>query len=586
MPRRPSTLPSHPPTHLQGVGAARGLAFGQARIRQSPTIDLSKKSVPAADVTHQLERLHQAIDTARQEMHALRDRLRGALEREVGDILELHAMLIDDPELLQSLDTLIQTHRYTAEYALHIQRNKLASIFQEMEDAYLKSRMDDLDHVIARIYAFLQQRPPQTPSGPGDILMSDTIAPSELADLQAQGVVGIITLVGSPLSHSAIMARSLHLPYVVAVSDSFFNKVNDGDALLIDGSHGDIFVNPSAEDLRTYRARLRELAKEQRALDRLRHKPTQTADQIDITLRANAESEEDIANAYAVGAQGLGLYRSEFLFLHRTHLPDEEEQFQAYQAAVLAMNGRTVTIRTHDLGADKIDKTGLVINEESNPALGIRGIRLLLKYPNVLKTQLRAILRASGYGPVRILLSMITNREEVLRIRQLLSRLRSQLHEEGHKVAHHVPLGAMIEVPAAALAVRAFIEDIDFLSIGTNDLIQYLMAADRNNEAVAKLYTPLHPAVIQLLWQISQTAQHHQIPVCLCGEIANNPQYMPLFLTLGLSDFSLHPNTLLEIRRAISECHWEQLQQQAPRLLHARDRRSIKNWLLANGPTQ
>ncbi|MEG0186273.1 MAG: phosphoenolpyruvate--protein phosphotransferase, partial [Stenotrophomonas sp.] len=507
-----------------------------------------------------------------------RQRLQGALNKEVGEFLDLHALLLDDPELLFGLDELIRSGPYSAGYALRVQRDRLAKVFDGMDDAYLKSRMDDLDHVIGRIHAFLQKRPPDVKGMAGEILVCDNIAPSELAQLQAHGVVGIVTAGGSALSHSAILARSLHLPLIVNVPN-VLQKVADGDVLIMDGSDGTVTINPQAPDLRDYRVRLREHAREQRELGRLRTKPTRTRDNVDIALLANAESSEDVTQAHALGAHGLGLYRTEFLFLQRNELPDEQEQFETYRDAALGMSGRPVTIRTLDLGADKADRTGLTLSNEENPALGLRGVRLSLARPKVADTQLRAILRASAYGKLRILIPMVSTREEILAVRRRLAKQAELLRAEGHEVAEHIPFGAMIEVPAAAIALESFIDLVDFLSIGTNDLVQYLLAADRNNEAVTELYSPLHPAVVRLLAHILRTGQAYDIPVAVCGEIAGDPRMTPLLLALGLTEFSLHPGTLLEVRRAIRDSDLSVLQAMAPKLMQARDRRGIERWI-------
>ncbi|MEQ4576268.1 MAG: phosphoenolpyruvate--protein phosphotransferase [Gammaproteobacteria bacterium] len=567
---------------LRGHGASRGTALGRARVRLPHALEVTEQRIPANRVESELERLHRAVDLARDEMHQLRERLHGALVREVGEFLDLHALLLDDPELLFGLDELIRTGRYSADYALRLQRDRLAAVFEGMEDAYLKSRMDDLDHVIGRIHAFLHKRAPDLKGVAGEILVCDNVAPSELAQLQSQGVVGIVTSAGSALSHSAILARSLHLPLVVGAADAL-QKVNDGDVLIVDGGSGQVIVDPTPADLRDYRERLRELAKEQRELGRLRSKPTRTRDEVDITLLANAESAEDVARAHALGAGGLGLYRTEFLFLQRDELPDEQEQFERYRDAVLGMSGRPVTIRTLDLGADKADRTGLVLGDEENPALGLRGVRLMLARPAVARTQLRAILRASGYGPVRMLIPMVSAREEIVQLRRKIKRLAAQLREEGHEIAEHVPLGAMIEVPSAALALETFIDKVDFLSIGTNDLVQYLMAVDRNHEGLGELYSPLHPALVRLLAQVIATAQAHDTPVAVCGEIAGDPHLVPMLLALGLREFSLHPATLLEVRRAIRGRHLGKLLALAPKLLRARDRKDIEKWLESAG---
>jgi len=556
------------------------MALGRARVRLPHALEVAEQRIPDSAIEDELQRLHRAVDSARDEMHVLRARLQGAMAREVGEFLDLHALLLDDPELLYGVDELIRNGRYSADYALRLQRDRLAAVFDGMEDAYLKSRMDDLDHVIGRIHAFLQRRAHELPGVAGEILVCDNVAPSELAQLQSQGVVGIVTSAGSALSHSAILARSLHLPLVVGTHEALA-RVNDGDALIVDGTSGEVIVDPTAADLRDYRERQRGAAREQRELGRLRSKPSRTRDGVDITLLANAESADDVAQAHAMGAAGLGLYRTEFLFLQRNELPDEEEQFQVYRDAVLGMSARPVTIRTLDLGADKADRTGLVMSDEDNPALGLRGVRLSLARPAVADTQLRAILRASGYGPVRILVPMISCREEIVLVRRQVKRLTARLRAEGHEVAEHVPLGAMIEVPAAAIALEAFIDDVDFLSIGTNDLVQYLLAADRNHEALNELYSPLHPAVVRLLQQVIATARVFDTPVAVCGEIAGDPRFVPMLLALGLTELSLHPGTLLEVRRAIRASHLGELREHAGKLLRARDRKGIEKWLAA-----
>ena len=563
---------------LPGHGASRGSALGRARVRLPHALDVVEQRIAANAVEKELQRLHDAVDSTRAEMHLLRERLHGALAKEVGEFLDLHALLLDDPELLHGLDELIRAGRYTADYALRLQRDRLAAVFDGMDDAYLKSRIDDLDHVIGRIHAHLQKRIGGPKGVAGDILVSDNVAPSELAQLQAQGVVAIVTSAGSTLSHSAILARSLHMPLVVGAAKAL-QKINDGDVLIVDGATGTVVIEPGPEDLRAYRQRLRELAKEQRELGRLRTKPTRTRDGVNITLLANAESGEDVAQAHSLGAAGLGLYRTEFLFLQRNELPDEEEQFRTYRDVVLGMSGRPVTIRTLDLGADKADRTGLVLGNEENPALGLRGVRLSLVHGDLFDTQLRAIVRASGYGPVRVLVPMISNREEVVAVRKRLKRVADKLRKQGAEVADDIPIGAMIEVPAAAIALHAFVDLVDFLSIGTNDLVQYLLAADRNNDALGELYSPLNPGVVRLLKHIINVANEHQTPVAVCGEIAGDAKLAPLLLALGLTEFSLHPATLLEVRKAIRHSDLAVLKARTDKLLQARDRTGIENWL-------
>lgn len=568
---------------LSGHGASRGSALGRARVRLPHALDVAEERIDASLVDAEVERLHTAIAVVRGEMHTLRDRLHGALAHEVGEFLDLHALLLDDPELLAGLDQLIRTGRYAADYALRLQRDRIASVFAGMDDAYLRSRIDDIDQVVGRIHAALHRRDAELQGVAGDILVTDNISPSDLAQLHAQGVMAVVTAGGSPLSHSAILARSLHVPLVIGAAH-VLQKVNDGDVLAVDGGSGLVILEPNADDLRGHRARVQEHARERKQLHRLRREPTRTRDGVDIKLWANAESREDVAEAHALGAAGVGLYRTEFLFMHRPAdlrhtLPDEEEQFRAYRDLVLGMTGRTVTIRTLDIGADKADESGLALTGEPNPALGLRGVRLSLSRTDLFRTQLRAILRASAYGPLRVLVPMVSGREEMIAVRTLMADVQRELRSEGCAIADAVPLGAMIEVPSAAIALPTFIAATDFLSIGTNDLVQYLLAADRNNEALGDLYSPLHPAVLRLLHTVMRTARARGKPVAVCGEVAGDPLFAPVLLALGLEEFSLHPGTLLELRRAVRGFDLSALRARAPALLRARDRAGIERWL-------
>lgn len=563
---------------LTGHAASRGSALGRARVSIPHALDVVEEHIDPSQVDAELVRLHAAVATVRTEMHSLRERLHGALAHEVGEFLDLHALLLDDPELLAGIDELIRTGRYSADYALRLQRDRIASVFEGMDDAYLRARIDDIDQVIGRLHAALHEREAELAGVAGEIVVAENIAPDELARLHGQGVLGVVTAAGSALSHSAILARSLHLPLVTGAV-GVLQKVNDGDVLVIDGGSGLVVREPNASDLRAHHARVREAHRERRQLNRLRREPTVTLDGTDVRLWANAESREDVAEAHALGAAGVGLYRTEFLFIGSSELPGEEQQFLAYRDLVLGMTGRTVTIRTLDLGADKADSSGIALRGEPNPALGLRGVRLSLARDALLRTQLRAIARASGYGPVRILVPMLTTREEVLAVREALDEVMAQLHAEGHAIAPQLPLGAMIEVPAAALALRSFIRDVDFLSIGTNDLVQYLLAADRNNEALAELYTALHPAVLRVLYDVVSIAARRGRPVAVCGEIAGDPAMVPVLLALGLTELSLHPATLLEVRQVIRGCDLAQLRAGSRRLLRARGRAEIEAWV-------
>lgn len=564
---------------LRGVSASRGIALGRARVLQPRALSVEETRIPAGQVPAELARLHAALDATRAELKALRERLHGALAQELGEFIDLHAMILDDPELLQGLDDLVRTGRYGADYALKLQRDRLASVFEGMDDDYFRSRLEDLDHVVGRVHAALHRRGGDEIEGlAGEILVCETVAPAELAAWQARGVVGVATSTGSPLSHSAILARSLHLPLLVNVAE-LLAHANDGDALMLDASHGELVLEPGPDDLQRYHARREQLGRERAELARLRREPTRTRDGADIRLYANAESREDVAEAHALGADGVGLYRTEFLFIQRAELPTEEEQFLAYRDLVLGLAGRVATIRTLDLGADKADRTGLALRSEPNPALGLRGVRLSLVHPALFLTQLRAILRASAYGPVRILVPMVSGRGEMLQVCALLEQARAQLRAEGRQVGPVAELGAMIEVPAAALGLGDIVDLVDFVSVGTNDLVQYLLATDRNHEALAELYTPRHPAVLRLLSEIFAFGRRNGIPVAVCGEMAGEAANAPLLLALGLRDFSLHPSTLLEVRQAIRGLDLASLRRRSATLLRCHDREAIERWL-------
>lgn len=568
---------------LHGQGASRGSALGRARVREPHALEVAEARVAPGEAEAELARLHAAIEQVRGEIRAMRDQLHGALAHEVGEFLDLHTLLLEDPELLHGLDELVRSGLYGADYALRLQRDRLAAVFEGMDDAYFRSRIEDIDHVIGRVHAALHDHEAELQGVAGEILVTDAIAPSEINRLHAQGVLGIVTSGGSMLSHTAILARSLHLPLIVNAPQAL-GAINDGNVLIIDGSTGEIIVEPGPSDLRVYRARLREEKRERKQLRRLRREPSKTLDGVDIRLYANAESREDVAEAHALGAAGIGLYRTEFLFLQGREIPDEDAQFRAYRDLVLGMTGRTVTIRTLDIGADKADNSGLALRNEPNPALGLRGVRLSMARTGLLETQLRAIARASGYGPVRILVPMVSGREEVVAVRHLLTRVIKDLAREGQETAARIALGAMIEVPSAAIALPTFARELDFISIGTNDLVQYLLAADRNNDALGDLYSPLHPAVLRLVHSVVRVARARGMPASICGEIAGDARFTPLLLALGIEELSLHPSPLLEVRRAIRALDLGHLRARAPALLRARDRAGIERWLDAAQP--
>lgn len=558
---------------LTGTTAAKGMALGRARLVQPSRYLVDTRPLNEDEVESELARLHRALDTARQELRELRGKLHGALAREVNEFIDAHSLLLDDPELLRGLDDLVRIGHYRPGAALKKQRDRLAAVFEAMDDPYLRSRKEDVDQVISRVISALQRQTSREErklaARVGEILIADTIAPADMAHLAGAGLLGVVASSGSPYSHSAILARSLDLPMLVGARDAL-STIHDDDLILLDAERGEAVVHPTAQDLAHYRAWQREAAAEGRRLATLANAPTRTRDGVDIRLFANAEMPADIAMARARGADGVGLYRTEFLFLRQKGLPTEDEQFIAYRDLVLGMGGLPVTIRTLDLGADKADAAGLVLRGEDNPALGVRGVRLSLRYPAVFSTQIRAILRAACYGPVRVLVPMVTQPDELIAVRTLFKLARQELKRENVDLPEKLQLGAMIEVPAAAINVRALLEHADFLAIGTNDLAQYVLAADRGNDALENIYNPLQPALLRLLAYVITEGRRAKKGVSLCGEIGGDANFTGLLLALGLCEFSMHPSQLLHVRDRLCSLDHAALRAHAPRILRAR----------------
>jgi phosphotransferase system enzyme I (PtsI) len=558
---------------LAGTTAAKGMALGRARLVQPSRYLVDTRPLNEDEVDSELARLHRALETARQELRELRGKLHGALAREVNEFIDAHSLLLDDPELLRGLDDLVRIGHYRPGAALKKQRDRLAAVFEAMDDPYLRSRKEDVDQVINRVISALQRQTSREErklaARVGEILIADTIAPADMAHLAGAGLLGVVASSGSAYSHSAILARSLDLPMLVGARDAL-STIHDDDLILLDSERGEAVVHPTAQDLARYRAWQREAAQEGRRLATLANAPTRTRDGIDIRLLANAEMPADIAMARARGADGVGLYRTEFLFLRQKGLPTEDEQFIAYRDLVLGMGGLPVTIRTLDLGADKADAAGLVLRGEDNPALGVRGVRLSLRYPAVFTTQIRAILRAACYGPVRVLVPMVTQPDELIAVRTLFKLARQELKRENIDLPEKLALGAMVEVPAAAINVRALLDHADFLAIGTNDLAQYVLAADRGNDALDNIYNPLQPALLRLLAYVITEGRRAKKPVSLCGEIGGDTNFTALLLALGLCEFSMHPSQLLHVRDRLTALDHALLRAHAPRILRAR----------------
>ncbi len=573
---------------LKANSASPGMALGRARLVQPGEVSIDKRPLPADQVEAEIERLDTAIAVAGRDLIDLREKLKGSLAGDIGQLIDAHKLLLEDPELKARLHHAIRHEQQRASHALNEQRELLTASFNAMEDPYLRARSEDVDQVIVRLQNALQKqvsREERKLAGRvGEVLVSDSVGPAEMAHLAGHGLLGVITTGGSAYSHSAILARSMHLPMLIGAQEAL-KEIKDGDLVLIDAGNDTVIVHPAAQDLATYRKWQRQAAAEGRRLAALAGEPSVTADGTRMALYANAEMADDVATSRNLGAAGIGLYRTEFLFLKREGAPDETEQFEAYRNLVLGMAGLPVTIRTLDLGADKIDRSGLALKEEENPALGVRGVRLSLRRPTVFAVQLRAILRAANFGPVRILVPMVTVADEMKAVRTLVDMCLRDLRNEGLPVPEDVQIGAMIEVPAAAIGIRGLLAECDFVAIGTNDLAQYVLAVDRNHDGLEDLYDPLQPALLRLVAYIISSARRAGKPACLCGEMAGDSRFTALLVALGLTEFSMHPGQILTIRDTLSGLDHGKLRQLAPQLLHATSRDQVESLLSQIQPT-
>ncbi|AJW44084.1 MULTISPECIES: phosphoenolpyruvate--protein phosphotransferase [Ralstonia] len=564
------------PFTLHGIPVSRGIAIGRAHMLARAALDVSHYLVDEDKLDAEVERLRSARATVRAELIALKRDLPADAPEEMGAFLDVHAMILDDALLSQVPETLIRQRRYNAEWALTTQLEELIRQFGEIEDEYLRERKADIEQVVERILKVLAGAPALAPApvaagcdpDAGMIVVAHDIAPADMLQFRGQTFAGFVTDLGGRTSHTAIVARSLDIPAAVGVHNAS-TLIRQDDIVVIDGDNGIVIVDPNASILEEYRHRRSEGELQKKRLERLRHTPTVTLDGTQIDLLANIEMPEDAAAAVKAGAVGVGLFRSEFLFMNRRGaLPDEEEQFLAYRTAVESMKGLPVTIRTIDIGADKpLDIRDDLFETAPNPALGLRAIRWSLSEPAMFLTQLRALLRASAFGPVKILVPMLAHAREIDQTLELLARAKASLDAEGLAYDPTVKVGAMIEIPAAVLILPVFLRRMDFLSIGTNDLIQYTLAIDRADNAVAHLYDPLHPAVLQLIARTIREGHQAGKPVSVCGEMAGDAAMTRLLLGMGLTEFSMHPSQLLSVKQQILRADRPRLMREVDRLL-------------------
>jgi phosphotransferase system enzyme I (PtsI) len=580
-------------SELVGVGIASGsspsIGIGRAHLLMPSELETRHYSVERKDVLHEVARLNNAFSLVRSEIDELASHVAPDAPGEVRAFLDLHRMILDDPLLCDEPRDLVRSRLINSEWALTIQLEAVCKQFEAIDDEYFRSRSQDVRQVVERVMkALVSGRnstvvlPPKPADGERLILIARDLAPTDMLHLKGRAevdVAGFVTELGGRTSHTAIMARSLGLPAVLGVTRAR-EAVAEGDLVVIDAEAGRVRIQPEAADLAHYRQRLRAQVESRIALRKLKGRLPRTRDGIAIDLMANIELPEDARDALEAGADGIGLFRTEFLFMNRDELPDEDEQFEAYAKVARAMKGKPVVIRTLDIGADKVlsekARRGLGIaagspTVESNPALGLRAIRYCLAYPELFLTQLRAILRASSVGTVRVLVPMLAHVHEVEQALAFVARAREQLKERKQKFDARAPVGGMIEVPAAALSLPAFVKRLKFLSLGTNDLIQYTLAIDRADAAVAHLYDQLHPAVLHLVARTIRVGARAHTPVAVCGEMAGELDLTELLLGMGLRQFSMHPSQVLSVKERLFTLSSKTAAKLAARVLRADD---------------
>jgi len=537
---------------LHGSSVASGITIGQAHLVSTARLEVAHYEIPEHAVPGEIFRFDAAIARAKQELAQLESQIPADAPAEFGAFINLHRMMLEDSSLSHAPRDLIRERRCNAEWALILQMETLGEQFERIEDPYLRERRADMQQVVERVLkALLGERAPLAPKLSEEhklIVVAHDLSPADMLLFKRHEYGGFVTDVGGVTSHTAILARSLSIPALVGLHHAR-HMIREGELLIVDGIQGVLVVNPDPLVLAEYRLRQSQHELEKKKLGRLKSTPAATLDGTAIELYANIELPQDLDKVHESGAQGIGLFRTEFLFMNRKDLPSEDEQYEAYREVARKMGGKPVVIRTLDIGADKaLDGH---IEAMPNPALGLRAIRYCLAEPHVFLTQLRAILRASRHGKVRILLPMVAHAHEVDQALGLIRQARQQLDDRHLAYDKTLEVGGMIEIPAAALALPVFIKRLQFLSLGTNDLIQYTLAIDRTDDAVAHLYDPLHPAVLHLVAQVIQVAQRAHTPVAVCGEMAGDLTLTRLLLGFGLRNFSMHPAQLLEIKERV-----------------------------------
>ncbi|WP_438446706.1 phosphoenolpyruvate--protein phosphotransferase [Gorillibacterium sp. sgz5001074] len=537
---------------VKGFGGSSGIAIGKAFVMPSWEWELTDKMVDVADLAIEFEKLYEGIRSSKSEIEGIKQDISDLIGEEESNIFNAHLAILEDPIFMNEIQGLMQRQFKAAEVAVKETIDKFVNMFDLLDDDYMKERAADIKDVGNRLLKHLlgEWQGTVTPTDNPYILVVKELSPSQLANLDAGQVLGVISMLGGPTSHAAIMLRAMGIPFAMGMEGKLPHAIQTGDTVIIDGDESVVIIDPEPELVAAYTVRRDRAAAHRERLKEIAHVPSVTLDGKRVELRANISSAKELELAIANGAAGVGLFRTEFLYMDRTTLPKEEEQFEVYREAAVKLGKKPIVFRTLDIGGDK--PVGfLSFPQEDNPALGYRGIRISLDRRDLFKTQLKALLRAAVYGDVRILYPMISSIGELRRANEILELAKKELQKEGHPFKADVPVGIMIEVPAAVVIADLLAEEVQFFSIGTNDLIQYVLAVDRMNETVSALYDPYHPAILRLLKQAADAAHRKGIPVSVCGEMAGDPDAMPLWLGLDIRELSMSVQSLLSVKEKV-----------------------------------
>ncbi|MFB1051298.1 phosphoenolpyruvate--protein phosphotransferase [Paraliobacillus sp. JSM ZJ581] len=552
-------------TTIKGIAASNGVAIAKVYKLEAPDLSFEKKIID--DVEAEVKRLNDALDISKRELEIIKENARKTLGDEHAEIFSAHLLVLGDPELINPMEDNIRTNKVNAESALDETATMFINMFKAMDNEYMRERAADIQDVTKRVMAHLLNVSFPDPALIDEevVVIAEDLTPSDTAQLNKQFVKGFTTNIGGRTSHSAIMARSLEIPAVVGTK-TITNDAKEGDIVIVDGIDGQVIINPSDEAIKQYEQKQADFEQQKEIWAKLKDEPTISADGSHVELVANIGTPEDVTGIINNGGEGVGLYRTEFLYMGKSELPTEDEQFEAYKSVLEQMGDKPVVVRTLDIGGDK-ELNYLDLPKEMNPFLGFRAIRLCLERDDIFRVQLRALLRASTYGNLKIMFPMIATLNEFREAKQLLLEEKENLQKEGVKVSDDIEVGIMVEIPSTAVIARQFAKEVDFFSIGTNDLIQYTMAADRMNERVSYLYQPYHPAILNLVNNVIEAAHAEGKWAGMCGEMAGDSIAIPILLGLGLDEFSMSATSILPARTQIKELSKKELASYKDQLL-------------------